>query len=84
MSESNILTAEVGSSWLGMGQLERTTERETHQILSFIINARVLGCIADSLQDCSFTSVGPTDNENTKVVVFRASVEGVEEAGHGT
>ena len=47
----------------------------THQILIvLIVDTRVLGCVADSLQECSFASISPTDYEDTKAFIFRSEV----------
>jgi len=79
------ITAEVVSSWFAVRGKSKASSRTgwgTHQIHSFVIDARVLGCIANSLQQCCLASIGPTDDENTKVAVFLTNVEGVEEVGH--
>lgn len=64
-----------------MGQLEYcfslTTGQEMHQILSFIVDARVLSRIANSLQKCGLASISPT-NDKTKLCVFLTTFESVE------
>jgi hypothetical protein len=39
--------------------------------------ARVLGCIADSLQEGRLTSISTTDYKNTKASIFRLEVVGI-------
>ena len=47
----------------------------THQILIIlVVDTRVLGCVADSLQDCRFASISPTDYKDTKASIFRSEV----------
>ena len=49
----------------------------THQILIvLVVDTRVLSCVADSLQECSFASISPTDYEDTKAFIFRSKVIG--------
>ena len=50
----------------------------THQVLIIlVVDTRVLGCVADSLQERRFTSIGPTDYKDTKASICRSEVIGV-------
>ena len=45
----------------------------THQIfIILVVNTRVLGGVADSLQQRRFTSIGPTDYKDSKASIFRS------------
>ena len=45
--------------------------RNTCQVLIIlVIYTRVLGCVADSLQERRFASIGPTDYKDTEARVF--------------
>jgi hypothetical protein len=49
----------------------------THQVLMlFVVDTRVLGCVADSLQEGRFPCISPTDYEDTKASVFRSEIIG--------
>jgi hypothetical protein len=49
----------------------------THQVLAIVIvDTRVLGCVADSLQERRFPSIGPTDYKDTKASIFRSEIIG--------
>ena len=49
----------------------------THQVLAIVIvHTRVLGCVADSLQERRFPSIGPTDYKDTKASIFRSEIIG--------
>ena len=49
----------------------------THQVLAIVIvDARVLGCVADSLQERRFPSIGPTDYKDTKASIFHSEIVG--------
>ena len=49
----------------------------THQVLTIVIvDTRVLGCVADSLQERRFPSIGPTDYKDTKASIFRSEIVG--------
>ena len=52
-----------------------------YQIFSFIIDARVLSCVANSLQECGLASIGSINDENMKVAVLLMSIKGIE-VGH--
>ena len=39
-----------------------------HQVL--VVDTTVLSCIADSLEERSFSSISPTDYKNTKASIF--------------
>ena len=47
----------------------------THQIvIVFVVDTRVLSCVADSLQERRFASISPTDYKDTKARIFRSDV----------
>ena len=47
----------------------------THQVLIIVVvDTRVLGCVADSLQERRFASISPTDYKDTKTSIFRSKV----------
>ena len=46
----------------------------THQVLIIVVDTRILGCVADSLQQCCFASISPT---NYKDSIFRSDVIGI-------
>ena len=51
-----------------------------HQdLLILVVDARVLGCVADSLQDHDrrFASISPTDYKNTKASICRSEIIGI-------
>ena len=45
-----------------------------HQVLIIVVDTRVLGCVADSLQERRFASISPTDYKDTKASIFRSEV----------
>ena len=47
----------------------------TRQVL--IIYTRVLGCVADSLQERRFSRISPTDYKDTKARIFHSEIIGV-------
>ena len=50
----------------------------THQVLIIVVvDTRILGGITDSLQECRFASISPTDYKNTKASIFRSKVIGI-------
>ena len=50
---------------------------KTHQVLIIlVVDARFLGCIADSLQKRRFASISPSDYKDTKTGIFRSKVIG--------
>ena len=56
----------------------------TYQVLIVIVDTRVLGGIADSLQEGRFASIGPTDHKNTKASIFRSEIIGITvDVAHG-
>jgi hypothetical protein len=56
---------------------------KTHQVLIIlVVDTRVLGCVADSLQERSFASISPTYYKDTKASVFRSEFIGFKVA-HG-
>ena len=49
-----------------------------HQVLVIlVVDTRVLGCVADSLQERRFASISPTDYKDTKTSIFRSEVIGI-------
>jgi hypothetical protein len=49
-----------------------------HQVLTIpVIHARVLGCVADSLQERRFARISPTNYKDTKARIFRSEIIGV-------
>ena len=55
----------------------------THQVLIVVVvDTRILGCVADSLQERRFASISPTDYKDTKVTIFRSKIVGIT-AVHG-
>ena len=54
-----------------------------HQVLIiFVVDTRILCCIADSFQERRFASISPTDYKDTKASIFRSEVIGTKVA-HG-
>ena len=51
------------------------------QQIPFFIDG-VLGCIANSFQQCGLASIRLTDDKNAKVPVFLTNFEGLEDVGH--
>jgi hypothetical protein len=46
----------------------------THQVLIIlVVDTRVLGCVADSLQERRFASISPTDYKDTKASIYDAN-----------
>ena len=57
--------------------------RNTHQVLiALVVDTRILGCVADSLQERRFASISPTYYKDTKACIFCSEVIGVTVA-HG-
>ena len=46
----------------------------THQVLIVVVDTRVLGSVADTLQEGCFTSVSPTDYKYSKASILRSEV----------
>ena len=47
----------------------------THQVLVIlVVDTRLLGCVADSLQERCFASISPTDYKDTKASIFCSEV----------
>ena len=46
----------------------------THQVLIIVVDTRIVGCVADSLQERRFASVSPTDYKDAKVRIFRSEI----------
>jgi hypothetical protein len=56
---------------------------KTHQVLIIlVVDTRVLGCIADSLQESRFASISPSDYKDTKAGIFCSKFVGFK-AAHG-
>ena len=54
----------------------------THQVLIIlVVDTRVLGCVADMLQERGFASVSPTDYKDTKASICRSEVIGITHGG---
>ena len=50
----------------------------THQVLIIVVvDTGILSCVADSLQERRFTSIGPTDYKDTEASIFRSEVIGI-------
>ena len=50
----------------------------THQILTIlVVDTGVIGCVADSLQECRFASISPTDYKDTKASIWLSEVIGI-------
>ena len=50
----------------------------THQVLIIlIVDTRVLGCVADSLQERRFSRISPTDYKDTKESICPSEVIGI-------
>ena len=46
-------------------------------LLILVVDVRVLGCVADSLQDRRFASISPTDYKDTKASICCSEVIGI-------
>jgi hypothetical protein len=46
----------------------------THQVLIIVVDTRILGCVADSLQQRSFASISPADYKDAKSSIFCSEV----------
>ena len=56
----------------------------THQILIIlVVDTRILGRVADSLQDRRFARISPTDYKDAKASIFRSEVIGIKVAHDG-
>jgi hypothetical protein len=50
----------------------------THQILIIlVVDTRVLGCVADSLQERRLASISPTDYKDTKASIYCSKIIGI-------
>ena len=55
----------------------------TYQVLLiFVVDTRVLGCVADSLQECRFASISPTNYKDAKASICHSEFIGITVA-HG-
>ena len=51
---------------------------KTHQVLIIlVVDTRVLGCVADSLQERRFARISPTDYKDTKASIFHPKLIGI-------
>ena len=51
---------------------------KTHHVLVIlVVDTRVLGCVADSVQERRFASISPTNYKDTKASIFRSKVIGI-------
>jgi hypothetical protein len=49
-----------------------------HQVLIIhAVDTKILGCVADSLQERRFARIGPTDYKDTKASIFRPEAMGI-------
>ena len=56
---------------------------KTYQVLLIlVVDTRILGCVADSLQEGHFASISPTDYKDTEASIFLSKVIGITVA-HG-
>jgi hypothetical protein len=46
----------------------------THQVLIIVVDTRILGCVADSLQQRRFAGISPTDYKDAKSSIFGSEV----------
>ena len=46
----------------------------SHQILIIIVDTRILGSVADSLQDSRFAGISPTNYKDTEESIFLSEV----------
>jgi hypothetical protein len=61
----------------------RQVEWNTHQVFPiFVIDARLLCCVANSLKKCRLASIGPPDHEDTEMMVFLSKLGIGRGAGH--
>ena len=61
----------------------RQIEWKTHQVFPiFVVDARLLCCVANSLKKCRLASIGPPDDEDTEMAVFLSKFEIILGAGH--
>ena len=54
----------------------------THQVHIIVVDTRILCCVADSLQEGRFASIGPSDYKYTKVSILCSGVIGITIALH--
>ena len=71
---SKLSTAEVGSSWSKMLEAVIFRSMNTHQVLIVVVDTRVLGSVADTLQEGCFASISPTDYKYTKASILRSEI----------
>ena len=75
--------------WLQL--IEKTSEQMplewqiTNQfVILFVVDTRLLVCVADSFQECCFTGVGTADHKNAKLTVFLSNFSVVAHVDGGT
>ena len=50
----------------------------THQVLiSIVVDARILGCVANSLQERRFASISTSDYKDTEASIFLSELIGI-------
>jgi hypothetical protein len=54
----------------------------THQVLIIVVDARIFGCVADSLQQRRFAGISTTDYKDAKSSIFRSEFIWIK-AAHG-
>ena len=59
-----------------------SSDLNTHQVLIIVVDTRILGRVADSLQERCFASISPANYKDTKSGIFRSEVIWIEVA-HG-
>ena len=55
---------------------------KSHQVLIIVVDTRILSCVADSLQQRRFASIGPSNYKDTKMSEFYLEVIGITVAHH--
>jgi hypothetical protein len=55
----------------------------THQVLIIVVDTRILGCVADSLQKSRFASIGASDYKDAETSIFRSEFIGITVTHHG-
>ena len=45
-----------------------------YQVLIIVVDTRIIGCVANSLQESGFASIGPSDYKNTKMGIFCSKI----------
>ena len=55
----------------------------THQVLVIVVDTRILRCVANSLEERRFASIGPSDHKDTEVSIFCSEIIRIGVARHG-